>query len=595
MTSLEDYQIAIKLINGLLLDRELNNTIPDEIASIPEFMGMYRTIKELRQAIMAMGSGNLDYVIKEKGFLPGTLKGFQASLRHLTWQTQAIASGDFTQRVDFMGDFSESFNKMTHELDSATNALRKSEEKYRLLTEFASDVIWVWNLNLNKFTYISPSIFCLRGLTAEEAKQESMEETLAAESFAHMQEAIARNVLIFKENPDVSNNYIDEVQQPTKNGALIWVEVSTQYRYNEVNEIEIVGVSRNIEARKRADNEIRYLSYHDQLTGFYNRRFYEEELVKIDIESNLPISLVMADVNGLKLTNDAFGHLAGDSLLKNIADIMKSICRADDILARTGGDEFVILLLRTDILKANEIVKCICESLDRQGTEKTVLSVSFGVSTKNKVEEDLNNIFTAAEDQMYHHKLTGSSSMKRRMIQMITDSLFEKDESERKHCERVGAFCKKTAQALNMSKEAINALELAGTLHDIGKIGIDEKILKKREKLTESDWSEVQRHPEIGYQILRSSNEFAHIAEYVLSHHEQPDGKGYPRGITDIEIPYESKIVAIAEAYDSMVNQADYKDAISEDQAIQILKENSGSKFDPEITKIFIEKVLGKE
>ncbi len=145
-----------------------------------------------------------------------------------------------------------------------------------------------------------------------------------------------------------------------------------------------------------------------------------------------------------------------------------------------------------------------------------------------------------------------------------------------------------------MSEEATNSLELAGMLHDIGKIGIDDKILKKREELTESDRKEIQRHPEIGYQILRSSNEFSHVAAFILSHHEQLDGKGYPRGIMGSEIPYESKIIAIAEAYDSMVNNTDYQEAMSEDRAIQILIDNSKTKFDPEITRVFIEKVLGK-
>lgn len=178
---------------------------------------------------------------------------------------------------------------------------------------------------------------------------------------------------------------------------------------------------------------------------------------------------------------------------------------------------------------------------------------------------------------------------------MISDSLFEKDITEKKHCERVSSYCKKIAQAMNLTKEAVSILELAGMLHDIGKIGIDEKILKKRGKLSVSEWAEIRRHPEIGYQILRSTIEFAHVAEYVLSHHERPDGKGYPRGITDLEIPFEAKILAIAEAYDNMVNQSIYKDAVSEDQAIRIIQDNSGTEFDKHIAQVFVEKVLGKE
>jgi HD-GYP domain-containing protein (c-di-GMP phosphodiesterase class II) len=133
---------------------------------------------------------------------------------------------------------------------------------------------------------------------------------------------------------------------------------------------------------------------------------------------------------------------------------------------------------------------------------------------------------------------------------------------------------------------------MAGLLHDIGKIGIDENLLNKRGKLTELEWSDMKRHPEIGYHILRSVNEFAPIAKYVLHHHERIDGKGYPRQLKDEEIPMQSKIISIADAYDAMTSHRPYREDLSLSEVVAEFKSNSGSQFDSEILKIFIDQIL---
>jgi len=187
-----------------------------------------------------------------------------------------------------------------------------------------------------------------------------------------------------------------------------------------------IMLEEEISERTKREEEIIYLSYHDQLTGLYNRRFYREELERLDIERNLPITLVMGDVNGLKLINDSFGHVLGDELLKKVAEVMRSGCRADDIIVRLGGDEFVIILPKTDVSEAEKIIKHIKALLLKEKLESIDISVSFGWETKNNAEEKVEEIFKNAEDNMYKRKLVESPRLRENTISAINSALHEK-------------------------------------------------------------------------------------------------------------------------------------------------------------------------
>ncbi|KUO57946.1 MAG: hypothetical protein APF84_16280 [Gracilibacter sp. BRH_c7a] len=470
--------------------------------------------------------------------------------------------------------------------------LKTSEEKYRLLTENASDVISVFNVTKNKFTYFSPSIFYLRGITEAEALNERLEEALTPESFEEFRDAIARDIIDIKENSNAPKCYINEIQQPCKNGEIIWVEVSTRYRYNSIGDIEAVCVSRNITQRKRAEENLVYLSYRDYLTGLYNRRFFEEELKRLDTVRNLPMTIVMADINGLKLINDSFGHAKGDELLKKAAEKIKKGCRVDDIIARLGGDEFVILLPRTDSIAAEQVIKRIKELSLKEQVETIDISISFGYETKCIEEENIQEILKKAEDHMYRHKLYESSSMRNKTIDLIMNTLFEKSNREMAHSKRVSEICEAIAIKMNFDTENINQVRTAGLMHDIGKMGIDEKILNKSQRLNDDEWKEIKRHPEVGYRIINSVNEFSELANSILEHHERWDGKGYPKRLKGEEISIQARIIAVSDAYDAMTSERPYRKGLSEEEAIAEIRKNAGSQFDPDIAKIFIEKVL---
>lgn len=478
---------------------------------------------------------------------------------------------------------------------NAELALIKSEEKYRFLTEFASDVIWVFNVTQNKFTYMSPSVFQLRGFSPEEAMTENLEDSMTPESLQRVRSNLRKNVKAFIANPDAPNTYLIEIQQPCKNGRLIWVEVSTKYRYHGSGEIEIVGVSRNIDKRKQAEDAVLYLSYHDQLTGLYNRRFYEEELLRLDTPRNLPIALIMADVNGLKLINDAYGHQMGDKILIKFAEILKNECRHDEIASRVGGDEFVILFSKTNRDNVEQIVKRLNTAIASVRIDRTILSVSMGFAIKENPSDDLNDVFKRAEDAMYQHKLTISPLIKRATIDLIVNSIYERNQQEVIHSQSVCEYCQALARELGFETEAINQIGLAGLRHDIGEIAIDAAILTKTEKLTEAEWAEIKRHPEIGYHILRSVNEMAEIAKFVLEHHERWDGRGYPKGLKADEISLQGRIIAIADAYCTMTTDRPYCQAFSDDEAICEIQKCAGFQFDEKLARLFVEKVLRKK
>jgi diguanylate cyclase (GGDEF)-like protein/PAS domain S-box-containing protein len=354
------------------------------------------------------------------------------------------------------------------------------------------------------------------------------------------------------------------------------------------------GTHTDITAIKKAQEEMTYLSYHDQLTGLYNRRFYEEELKRLDVERNLPIALIMADVNGLKLTNDAFGHQEGDQLLLSIAKILKASCRSDEIVARIGGDEFIVLLPKTTEDEAKKLVARIYDTASKVKKKNRIASVSLGCAVKNSVDENMGDVFMHAEDDMYRHKITESSSMRSQSIDLIMNSLFEKSPREMLHSKRVGELSEQIALNLYFPQEEVRQIGIAGLVHDIGKIGISNLILDKEGPLVEDEYIEIKKHSEMGYRILSSVPEFSDIAQYVFAHQEWWDGNGYPRGLKGEVIPIQARIIAIADAFDAMTSNRTYRNRISEMDAILEIYKCAGRQFDPDIVRVFVEKVMKK-
>lgn len=382
----------------------------------------------------------------------------------------------------------------------------------------------------------------------------------------------------------------------SRNGSEIAIEYSASPIKDINNDIQgVVLVLRNVTEIRKIQKQIEYFSFYDYLTGLYNRRFFEEELIRLDVNRNLPISIIMLDVNGLKMTNDAFGHEIGDALLQKVAEILKMSCRADDVIARLGGDEFAIILPKSDELQADIIATRIADATLNETISSVMISVASGYSTKLYQNQDINEIIKASEICMYKNKIKSGKLMRKKTFELIISTLNKNYNNEQAHASAVSKLCKQIGFALGLSAEQLENLGTVAVLHDIGKITIPPAVLNKKEPLTQEESDLIERHSESGYQIMKSVEEYSFLAQYVLSHHERWDGNGYPRKQKGKDIPLFSRIISVADAYDAMTNERPYKNKLSKNAAILELRKNSGTQFDPEIVSVFIEKVLLKQ
>jgi diguanylate cyclase (GGDEF)-like protein/PAS domain S-box-containing protein len=341
-------------------------------------------------------------------------------------------------------------------------------------------------------------------------------------------------------------------------------------------------------------HEIEYLSFHDALTGLYNRRFMEVELKRLDVPRNYPLTIIQGDVNRLKLVNDAFGHEKGDELIRKAAHAIKASCRPDDLIARWGGDEFVILLPRTSAEDADRIIERIHQATLTLEVNSIKVSIAFGSSTKLDSAEDMAHHIRQSENAMVKAKTKDSERNRKDIIDVIAATLYHNVPFEELHAKRVSALCRQLAIALGYNDDDVQKIAVAGLLHDIGKIAIAKEILTKRGPLDSTERDLMKQHPLIGSTVVGPTDNGIDIGNAILHHHERMDGTGYPLGIGQEEIPIASRIIAIADSYDTMVAQSLYRPPLTKAEAIVELRRHKGTQFDPMLTERFIADVLKK-
>jgi diguanylate cyclase (GGDEF)-like protein len=482
------------------------------------------------------------------------------------------------------------FTKDVSEITNINNKLRESEKRYRLLIENLEAGIVIHGEDTS-IIYANKKAEEILGMTHEELINEKVESKCFnfIDSSFNILKPEEYPISIIVKNKSALKNYVLGIKKGNLD-EVIWVSINGIPMFDDDKKIkEIVMSFTDISDEKAKQDEITYLSNHDFLTGLYNRRFFVEKYTTLDKPKYFPLGIMMIDLNGLKIINDAFGHEAGDEALKKTSNILQKSFREQDFICRIGGDEFAIILPNTSNDKVESIKNYIIKECKKNNVNNITLSLAIGYEIKNnQMNLDADEILKSAENHMYKHKIAEGIIVRNHAINEILETLTNKFKFEDIHSKRVSQFCKHIGQAMGLKDEDVKELELAGMYHDIGKVSIPDYILTKPGKLTKEEFEIIKKHPEISYQILRAADEYSDLAMHALHHHERWDGKGYPSGQKKEEIPLFSRIICIADSFEAMTAYRPYKEMLSRDEAINEIARCSGGQFDPEIAKIFV-------
>gem|GEM_PF-634802 len=471
--------------------------------------------------------------------------------------------------------------------------LVRSEERFRIMFEEAPLGIGLFDLFSGQVNQVNKKFLEIIGFDKEDMDDFRWMDVSHPDDMAKNNEY--RNQLLQREIAgfNMRKRYF------RKDGSMIWINltISLLDPLDTENPRELCMIE-DITEKVKWDEEIQYLTTHDALTGLYNWFSFEQEKVNLE-EGPLPLSVLIADVDGLKLINDGFGYSFGDQLLQRAAEIFRQACRPGDKIFRIGGDEFCILMPDAPIeearLVSNRIEKLCEEAFIHVGSNPVKVSISVGSGVRCNLKDSLSGIIISAENAMRRKKLLGRKSVRSDLIASINATMLEKSHETAEHADRLVQHAKAIGEHLMLPEATLFDLELATALHDIGKMSVDERILLKKETLTPEEWGQIRKHPEAGYRIAQATTELMPIADFILAHHERWDGNGYPRGLKGEEIPLIARIINIVDSYDAMTSQRPYGKPLTQYEAIAEMERCAGTQFDPDLIRIFLEKVLDQE
>ncbi len=481
-------------------------------------------------------------------------------------------TNEITGAVEFVRDITERIQWR--------EKLKESEEKYRALVEQSMEMLYFHDLSGNILD-VNNAAVKETGYTKEELLR------LNVFDLHEVDRTDQEDVKAQWRSWPVGYSTTLETKHQRKDGSVFPVEVTTGKIYFNNQEF-MLAMARDLTERKQAEERILYMSLHDSLTGLYNRAYLEDKMQKLDLKRQQPVSVVMADLNGLKLVNDSYGHQLGNELLKKAAEIINNACREGDITARWGGDEFVMLLPGASEEEAKNICRRISNNCRGTFIEDIPVSLSLGISSTARDKKTLSELLKDAEDDMNKQKLSESRSTRSAVLNALLKTLEAKSYETEKHSRRMQEVAIKIGKQIGLPDSELSRLSLLITLHDIGKINMPEEMLIKRESLTEEEWELMKEHPEIGHRIASATEEFSHVAEDILSHHERWDGLGYPRGLKGEEIPLLARITAVADAYEVMSNGRPYKEPMSWEKIAEEFEKCAGTQFDPHLVDLFL-------
>ena len=353
--------------------------------------------------------------------------------------------------------------------------------------------------------------------------------------------------------------------------------------------------------------KLQEIASRDDLTQLQNRRvFYDrlQEELETAERTRRQLSVIMIDVDDLKLINDEFGHQVGDVILRQFGRSLNRTAGPRAVTARLGGDEFAVIIPNADRREADRMAWRIWDQLNaaplwENGHASIYLGVSIGVGGFPWGGTDLEEIIHWADAKLYANKLErkgfdrgrrgpGDNRLSSAVVEVLSTALDIRDKMTHRHARRVARMAAAVAREMGLGEQKVQEIEYAAALHDIGKIGVADSILRKAAPLDEGEWKDMRRHSELGYEILKGIDFLRDAAEIVWAHHERYDGEGYPRRLGGEEIPLGARVFGVVDAYDAMTSRRPYRQAMSRDQACIEVERNSGTQFDPAVVEAFL-------
>lgn len=593
----------------------------------------------MREKVKAAFNDLMAGKIKEVEYLENPVLTGSGEEKIIAWHNAVFRGSN--KRV--LGTLSAGVDVTTMRLTE--KALKSSEEKYRRLFEDSLE-----GIGISKGNRVVAANRALLKIFGYETLEEFANVPLLEHVSPEYRELIRERMKKREKNEYVASRFSYRILR--KDGKFRDLEASTSEIFIDGEKYALTTFCDVTEYKKTektlemankqlliSNRKLQRLALKDPLTGLYNHRYFgdiiESEFYRAKRYAH-PFSMILLDIDYFKSINDVYGYQFGDMILKQFAKKLRRLVRLHDHVIRYGDEEFIIILPGSDRAGTLHLSQRIFDSLrmfkfgDPEHAVKLKISMALVSYPEDPIfrNEDLlalaDKILTRAKEEGGHKILSsidinekshmarsGMANIRylknrlgkitRQINQNLGESIFAfaktielKDQFTGEHVEKTVFYATEIARQLRLEKTEILLIQQAAMLHDLGKIGISEKILLKRGKLTEVEFEQIKKHPKIGADILRPIQLLHGLIPLILYHHERWDGKGYPYGLKGNEIPLGARIIAIADVYHALVSDRPYRKALSEGKAITLIKENSGTQFDPEITEIFL-KIVQKD